>query len=88
MTGRPHGYRLALHPLIDGLCELAAPARLNQYATSTKHSGGAAGQEKTVGGFQYLNQLIQVPKKMKGGAAHATEVGMVQRVEPGATGGH
>lgn len=65
---------------------LAEP--VSQGMLSAKHSGGVAGQEKSVGGFQYLNQLIQVPKKMQGGAAHATVDGMVQRVEPAAAGGH
>ena len=55
---------------------------------SAKHSGGVAGQEKAVGGFEYINQLIQVPKKMKGGAAHATVDGTVQRVEEAPAGGH
>jgi hypothetical protein len=56
-------------------------------SNSAKHSGGVAGQEKAVGGFQYINQLIQTPKKMQGGAAHSTVDGMVQRVEPAPAGG-
>ena len=39
---------------------------------------------KTVG----YGKPDQVPKKMQGGAAHATVDGMVQRVEPAAAGGH
>ena len=57
-------------------------------SNSAKHSGGVAGQEKAVGGFAYINQLIQTPKKMQGGAAHATVDGMVQRIEPAPAGGH
>lgn len=61
---------------------------ISQGQLSAKHSGGVAGQEKAVGGFQYINQLIQVPKKMQGGAAHATIDGTVQRIEPAPAGGH
>lgn len=61
---------------------------ISQGQLSAKHSGGVAGQEKAVGGFQYINQLIQVPKKMQGGASHATVDGVVQRVEPAPAGGH
>jgi hypothetical protein len=61
---------------------------ISQGQLSAKHSGGVAGQEKAVGGFEYINQLIQVPKKMKGGAAHATVDGTVQRVEEAPAGGH
>jgi hypothetical protein len=60
---------------------------ISQGQLSAKHSGGVAGQEKAVGGFQYINQLIQTPKKMQGGAAHATVDGMVQRVEAAPAGG-
>lgn len=60
---------------------------ISQGQLSAKHSGGVAGQEKAVGGFQYINQLIQVPKKMQGGAAHAEIDGKVQRVEEAPAGG-
>lgn len=61
---------------------------ISQGQLSAKHSGGVAGQEKAVGGFQYINQLIQTPKKMQGGAAHATVDGTVQRIEPAPAGGN
>ena len=60
---------------------------ISQGQLSAKHSGGVAGQEKAVGGFQYINQLIQVPKKMQGGAAHAELDGRVQRIEDAPAGG-
>jgi len=60
---------------------------LSQGQLSAKHSGGVAGQEKAVGGFQYINQLIQVPKVFKGGAAHSNEDGSVERIEEGPAGG-
>jgi hypothetical protein len=61
---------------------------ISQGQLSAKHSGGVAGQEKAVGGFQYINQLIQTPKKMQGGASHSTLDGRVQRIEPAPAGGH
>lgn len=61
---------------------------ISQGQLSAKHSGGVAGQEKAVGGFQAINQLIQVPKKMRGGAAHAEKDGRVQRIEEAPAGGH
>lgn len=61
---------------------------ISQGQLSAKHSGGVAGEEKAVGGFQYINQLIQVPQKMQGGAAHAELDGTVQRVEEAPQGGH
>jgi hypothetical protein len=61
---------------------------ISQGQLSAKHSGGVAGQEKAVGGFQYINQLIQTPKRMQGGAAHSTLDGTVQRIEPAPAGGH
>lgn len=61
---------------------------LSQGQLSAKHSGGVAGQEKAVGGFAYINQLIQVPQKFKGGAAHAEHDGTVSSIEPAPAGGH
>jgi len=60
---------------------------LSQGQLSAKHSGGVAGEEKAVSGFKYINQLIQVPKTFKGGAAHTTEDGTVQRIEDAPAGG-
>jgi len=57
-------------------------------SNSAKHSGGVAGQEKAVGGFAYINQLIQVPKRFRGGAAHAEHDGLVSSIEPAPAGGH
>ncbi len=60
---------------------------VSQGQLSAKHSGGVAGEEKAVSGFDYLNQLVQVPKHFKGGAAHAKLDGVVQRIEPAPAGG-
>ncbi len=61
---------------------------LSQGQLSAKHSGGVAGQEKAVGGFAYINQLIQVPKKFKGGAAHSEHDGTVSNIQPAPAGGN
>lgn len=60
---------------------------LSQAQLAAKHAGGVAGASKAVGGFEYINQLVQVPKTFKGGAAHAEKDGKVQSVEPAPAGG-
>lgn len=61
---------------------------ISQGQLSAKHAGGVAGGSKAVSGFDYINQLVQVPKTFRAGAAHATVDGTVQRVEPAPAGGH
>lgn len=61
---------------------------LSQAQLSAKHSGGVAGQEKSLSGFQAVNQLIQVPKVFKGGAAHSEVDGRVSRIEEAPGGGN
>jgi hypothetical protein len=61
---------------------------LSQGQLSAKHSGGVAGQEKAVGGFAAINQLIQTPQRFKGGAAHSLHDGQVSAIEPAPAGGH
>lgn len=56
-------------------------------SNSAKHGGGVAGQTKAVSGFEAVDQLIQVPKTFKDGAAHSTVDGIVQSVEPAPAGG-
>jgi hypothetical protein len=60
---------------------------LSQAQLSAKHSGGVAGEEKAVSGFDYINQLIQVPKTFKGGASHSQIDGIVTRIEDAPAGG-
>lgn len=60
---------------------------LSQAQLEAKHSGGVAGEEKAVGGFDYINQIVQAPKRFKGGAAHAQVDGKVQDIKPGPAGG-
>jgi hypothetical protein len=62
---------------------------LSQAQLSSKHTGGVVGAsaEAAVSGFDWINQMIQVPKHFKGGAAHAEIDGLVQRVEDAPAGG-
>lgn len=55
---------------------------------SSKHSGGIAGAAKGVSGFKYVNQLVQVPKHFKGGAAHSQVDGTVEDISEAPAGGH
>lgn len=74
---------------IRGLAASAALSEpVSQGQLSAKHSGGVAGQEKSVGGFELLNQLVQMPKKMKGGATHASVDGKVDSIQEAPAGGH
>lgn len=61
---------------------------ISQGQLSAKHSGGVAGQEHVVSGFQAINQMIQVPAVFRGGATHTEADGKVERVEPAPQGGH
>lgn len=56
-------------------------------SNSAKHSGGVAGQEKAVSGFKAIDQQIQVPRNMRGGAAHSDVDGRVEKIAPAAAGG-
>ena len=56
-------------------------------SNSSKHSGGVAGEAKSVGGFEALEQLVQAPRQLKGGAAHAERDGTIDRVEEAPAGG-
>lgn len=59
-------------------------------SNSSKHAGGVAGASatKAVGGFEYINQLIQVPRTFKGGAAHSEVDGKVTEITPAPAGGY
>jgi len=59
-----------------------------QGTLGAKHSGGVAGQEKTLGGFAGINQLVQAPEIFKFGAAHSSQDGKVEAIEPGPAGGN
>jgi len=61
---------------------------LTQAQISAKHGGGVAGEDKAVSGFERINQLVQTPRVMKGGAAHAQVDGTVGRIEKAPAGGN
>jgi DNA-directed RNA polymerase subunit beta' len=63
---------------------------LTQAQISSKHSGGVvtASAAKAISGFDHINQLIQVPKVFKGGAAHSEQDGTVQMIEDAPAGGY
>jgi len=65
----------------------ALSEKLTQGQLSSKHSGGVKGEAQAVTGFQHVNQLVQVPKTFKGGAAHAQLDGRVTAVEEAPAGG-
>lgn len=56
-------------------------------SNSSKHSGGVAGKEKSVGGFTLINSLVQVPQKMPGGATHSNHDGTIEKIEDAPAGG-
>lgn len=60
---------------------------ITQSAISSKHSGGVAGAGPTAGGFDAINQLVQVPKTFKGGAAISNVDGIVNSIEKAPQGG-
>ena len=86
--GMKHTYDLYVaHP--DHLFVLANGLVIHnsQIALSSKHSGGVAGGNKLLSGMPLFQALINTPKTVKGGAAHATVDGKVSKVEPGPAGG-
>ena len=61
---------------------------ITQSQISSKHSGGIAGASAgAISGFQRINQLVQVPKTFRGGAAHAQLDGRVQHIQDAPQGG-
>jgi len=79
-----------LSPIGDMVGIAAAQAlseKLTQGQLSSKHSGGVKGEAQSVTGFQHVNQLVQVPKTFKGGAAHAQVDGKVTQVVDAPAGG-
>ena len=60
---------------------------VSQSALNVKHSGGIVGAGPIAGGFDAINQLVQVPKTFQGGAAVSTRDGRVEGVEKAPQGG-
>jgi len=93
LYGRDVGVRErgGISPQGDNIGIAAAQALsepLAQAQLSSKHSGGVVGAAKGVSGFKLINQLTQVPKTFKGGAAHAQLDGRVGDIEDAPQGGH
>jgi len=61
---------------------------ITQSAISSKHTGGVVGAGPTAGGFDAINQLVQVPRTFMGGAAIAQTDGTVEGIEKAPQGGH
>jgi hypothetical protein len=66
----------------------ALAEKMTQGMLSSKHSGGVAGANKTVGGYAYINSLIQTPRTFPGGSAHAQRDGRVSSIAEAPQGGH
>lgn len=82
--------RGGLAPIGDYVGMAAAQALtepLTQAQIGSKHTGGVAGAGAAVSGFKYINQLAQVPKRFKSGAAHAQVDGKVRQIEAAPQGG-
>ena len=60
---------------------------VSQSAMSSKHSGGIAGAGPTAAGFDAINQMVQVPKTFKNGAAIARLDGVVNSIAKAPQGG-
>lgn len=60
---------------------------ITQSALSSKHSGGVVGAGPTAAGFDAINQLVQVPKTFREGAAISDVDGRVERIESAPQGG-
>lgn len=58
-----------------------------QSSLGSKHIGGVIGSSKSLGLYDTANNLIQIPKTFRGGAAHTTLDGRVQSVEAAPAGG-
>lgn len=65
----------------------ALSERITQGQLESKHAGGVKGTATAVRGFDVINSQIQVPRKLKGGAAHAEVDGRVEKIEPAPAGG-
>ena len=67
---------------------LAEP--VTQAQISSKHTGGIAGAAGAgaISGFKYINQLVQVPKTFRGGAAHAQYDGRITDIREAPQGGN
>lgn len=87
---REHG-KLAEVGMNVGITAAQAIAEpVSQGMLNSKHGGGVAKGKatRTVTGFNYLNQLVEVPKTFTDGAPVTREDGIVGKIEPAPQGGN
>lgn len=87
---REHG-KLAEVGMNVGITAAQAIAEpVSQGMLNSKHGGGVAKSKATrsVTGFNYLNQLVEVPKTFTDGAPVTREDGIVGKIEPAPQGGN
>lgn len=60
---------------------------LIQMVMNSRHTGGVAGTGADVGGYQRVNQLLQLPKIVQGAASLAPHAGTITKIEKGVAGG-
>jgi len=62
--------------------------KMSQGMLSAKHTGGQVGAKgPSASGFNYVNQLVQVPTNFAGAATLSNEDGRVEKIEPAPQGG-
>jgi hypothetical protein len=62
--------------------------KVTQATLKAKHQAGVSSGQASMGGYKYLNALIENPKTLAGRAAHAQNDGYVQRVVEAPAGGY
>lgn len=66
----------------------AVSERISQGMLDSKHSAGVGSRKVALGGFEYLNNLIQAPENMIQAGPLAPEDGVVQDIREAPQGGH
>jgi len=78
---REHGTLPVIGEAVGATAAQSLSEPLTQAQISSKHSGGvAAGSSAAIGGFALINQLVQIPRVFRGGAAHAEVDGRVANI--------
>lgn len=91
LCGRGGGYQLDAQAtydiMVDNADHLFVLANGLVVSNSGKHSAGVAGASKAQSLFDVVNQMIQVPEKIKGGGTHAQVDGVVRNIADAPAGG-
>lgn len=85
---REHGNMPGRGEIVGMAAAQALAEPITQNMIGSKHTGGVAGEGKSISGFDYIDQLVQVPSHFKGGAAHSDVDGTVSQITPNPAGGH